>query len=137
MTRCAWCNGSDGELRRVTLVEGRERRDVSVHAKHEASLVRWHARVARSGPRVVTILVFAPLLLLASVGVAALAGRGAVLAIVGLAVIGIASVVWKHPYATPQTMRIVGVRTSITLVRVGAALLAVGGIAALIAGLSA
>jgi len=120
----------------VPLSEGRERRDVWVHARHEACLVRWHARVARDAGRLVTTMVLMPLVLLPTLGIAALAGEGAVLPVLGLALIAIAALMWTHPYATPQTVRLVGGRASIALARGGAALLAAAGTAAMVAGLA-
>jgi hypothetical protein len=135
MNRCLWCNQSDGELRTVTLREGRERRDVTVHPEHEAALVAWHARVASDTQRFVTTLVFTPLVLLAAVGLAALVSRASTFVVLGLALIALSAFMWAHPYATPQTVRLVGVRRSITLVRAATAVLAAGGAFAVAAGI--
>jgi hypothetical protein len=129
VTRCLWCNGSDGELRTVTLpMEGRERRAVPVHAAHEAQLVEWHARVARDTPRVVMTLAFTPLVLVAVVTLAVVLGGGMLLAVLGLLLTALGAFMWAHPYATPQTIRFLGVRRSVALARAFALLLAVGGI---------
>jgi hypothetical protein len=135
MTRCVWCNRADGELRTVTLAQGRERRAVTVHPAHEASLVAWHARATNDTQRFVTTIAFTPLVLLGALGLAALVGRGATFLVLGLALIALAAFMWAHPYATPLTVRLVGVQRSIFLVRAATALLAAGGIAASIAGL--
>ncbi len=132
MNRCLWCNGSDGVLRTITLGEGRVRRDVTVHPEHEADLVAWHARLVRDTPRFVTIFAFTPLLLLAAIGLAALVSRSAVLVVLGLWLIGFAAFVWSHPYATPLTIRLVGVRRSVALARGLTAVLATGGVIALL-----
>jgi len=136
MTRCLWCNGSDGELRTVTLSQGRERRSVPVHTAHESALVEWHARVAHHTPRLVMTLAFAPLVLLAALGLAALISRGTVFFVLGLALIALAAHMWTHPYATPQTVRLVGVRRSIALVRALAVPLGLGGLVAIVVGLA-
>ncbi len=135
MARCVWCNQPDGEMRSVTvrLAEGRERRTVTVHAAHEASFLAWHARVVRHTRRFVTTIAFAPLVLLAVLGVAGLAGRPAVALVLGLALSALALYMWTHPYATPQTVRLVGVRRSIALARAAALLLGVVGLLAAIA----
>jgi hypothetical protein len=137
MNRCLWCNGSEGELRTVALHEGKQRHDVLVHPAHEASLVGWHARVAGDTPRFVTIVAFTPMLLLAAVGVAALVSRASTLVVVGLAVIALAAFIWRHPHATPQTVRLLGVRRSITVVRLITTLTALLGVWTLAAGFAA
>ena len=136
MTRCLWCNGSGGELRTVTLSEGRQRRDVAVHAAHEGVLVEWHARAARDTPRFVTVMVFTPLVLLTALGLAALVGRGATLVVLGVALLALGAFMWTHPYATPLTVRLVGVRRSIALVRAATAVVIIGGAVASVAGLT-
>jgi hypothetical protein len=134
MARCVWCNRTDGEMRTVTvLAEGRERRTVTVHAAHEAPFLAWHARVASDTPRFVMTIAFTPLVLLVAVGVAALVGRPAVALVLGLAATALAVVMWTHPYATPQTVRLVGVRRSIALARAGALLMGLVGLVAAIA----
>jgi hypothetical protein len=127
MNRCIWCNRSDGALRTVTLQEGRGRRDVVVHPEHEAALAAWHARAAADGQRFVTTVAFTPLALLAAVGIAALVSRASTFVVLGLALIALSAFIWTHPYATPLTVRLLGVRRSITLVRVLAAVVAAGG----------
>lgn len=134
MARCVWCNQPDGEMRTVTvLAEGLQRRTMTVHADHEASFLAWHARVARDTPRFVTTIAFMPLALLAALGVAALVGRPAIALVLGLALIALAVFMWMHPYATPQTVRLIGVRRSIALARAGALLLGLVGLLAAIA----
>ena len=135
MTRCLWCNGSEGELRTVTLIEGRARRPVAVHSAPEASLAAWHARVASDTPRFVATMAFAPLILLAAIGLAALVSRTLTSVVLGLALVALAAFVWRHPYATPLTVRLLGVRRSVRLVRAAAVVLAIGGFAAAVAGL--
>lgn len=134
MTRCIWCNQSDPD-RTVTLSAGRERRTVPVHAAHEASLVAWHARATREARRFVTTMVLAPLAVLAAVGLAALVSRAMAFAVIGLAIIALAAYAWTHPYATPQTVRLIGVRRSIALVRLVSVPLGLAGLVAMIAGL--
>ena len=137
MNRCLWCNESSGELRTVTLRQGKERRDVFVHAAHQSSLVDWHARAVNEAQRFVTIVAFAPLFILAAVGLAALVSRRSTPVIIGLALIALAALMWRHPFATPQTVRLMGVRRSIIVVRALTALMALAGTVALGAGLAA
>jgi len=135
MMRCVWCNGSDGELRTVTLpVAGRERRTVAVHAAHEAALAAWQARVSSDSQHFVTAMALSPLVVLGAVGFAALVSRGASFVVLGLSMISLAAYMWAHPYATPQTVDLVGVRRSIVLVRVLAVALGLGGALAVVAG---
>lgn len=136
MTRCAWCNRSDGELRSVTLAEGRQRHVHAVHAAHEAALRDWHGRVVSDTPRFVTTMVIAPAVVFAAVGVAAVVSRALAFVLLGVALIALAAYMWANPYATPQTVRLVGVRRSIALVRLAAVPLALGGVVATIAGLA-
>jgi hypothetical protein len=136
MARCLWCNGSDGELRTVTLTQGRERRVVTVHAEHEAALVEWHGRVVSDTPRFVLTMVIAPLAVFAVVGLAAFLSRTLTFVLLGLALIALAAYMWAHPYATPQTVRLVGVRRSIAIVRIAVVPIALGGVVAAIAGLA-
>jgi len=135
MARCIWCNQPDGEMRTVTvpLAEGRQRRTVTVHAAHEAPFLAWHARLVSDTPRFVTTIAFTPLVLLAALGLAALVGRPAIALVLGLALTALAVFMWVYPYATPQTVRLVGVRRSIALARAGALLLGVVGLLAAIA----
>jgi hypothetical protein len=86
------------------------------------------------------VLTFTPLFILAAVGLAALVSRASTFIILGLALVALAAFMWAHPYATPQTVRLLGVRRSITLVRVATVALALGGaltVAATLAGLRA
>jgi len=108
---------------------------VAVHAAHEASLVAWHARATRDVQRFVMTMVFTPLVLLAALGLAALIGRWATWLVLGLALMALAAFMWTHPYATPLTVRLVGVRRSVTLVRAASVLVAIGGVSASVAGL--
>jgi hypothetical protein len=134
VTRCLWCNGASGELRTVTLMQGREALRVAVHPEHEEALLRWYARVVADSPSFVTIMAFAPLFLLPAIGLAALVSRRAVIPTLAVTLVVLAAFVWTHPYATPQTVRLLGVRRSITVVRAIAILVGLVAIAALLVG---
>ena len=135
MNRCLWCNSSSGELRAVTLRDGKARRDAFVHAVHEESLVAWHARAVRETPRLVTIVAFMPLLVLPALGLAAMVGRASTFVVLGLVLVALSALMWRHPYPTPQTVQLLGVRRSVAVIRVITALVALGGGVVLAAGL--
>lgn len=133
--RCIWCNRTDGELKKVR-IESSNRFGVApepdefwVHAEHEQAFRTFHQRKERHG-RHLLIAVFGaagalalivPILMVA--GAPRLAVGFCAFVIAGL---GIGAIVL--PFGTPETVRWLGLRKTITLVRWGGAILILQGI---------
>lgn len=117
MPRCVWCNRSAGELRTLVLRRGREQQSVAVHPEHETSVLDWHAFALRHEASLVLRMTLRPLVLLASIGLAALVDKRLIPVVAGLAIAWVATTIWRFPFATPQTVGLLGIRRSVTLAR--------------------
>lgn len=141
--RCAWCRGRDGDVEEVRvripgpLMSGLQWTELDVHARHEAELRRFLARLRARGRRFLSLLGLCVAGLVAAYlmlfGVEAAGGDASLVEDLGSAAtsafsLALAVVLWRHPFATPATNRLLGIRGAIRLVRVLAALLAAGGV---------
>jgi hypothetical protein len=114
--RCAWCNRAADNLKEVTLLVPDRLgmrptpRPFYVLPEHEQALSRFVDRARRFG---VTFVLSMTALSIATVMAAAMDHRfiGLFVGLMGLLLI-------IFPFATPQLVNAVGVRTSITFVRV-------------------
>lgn len=141
--RCAWCRGRDGDVKEIRarvpgpLMSGLRWVDLDVHARHEPDLRRFLARLRAHGRRFLSLLgacvagLVATYLVLFAVEAAT--GDGALAENLGSVATGgfslaLAVLLCRHPFATPWTNRLLGVRGAIRLVRVLSVLLAAGGV---------
>jgi len=135
--RCLWCHGGQGELREIVLEVGdrlagawRQRR-VLVHPEHEGEL-RDHQRLLRGFGRtfLVGVAVLLGLMLLIEVPLVWWSARWG-LAGIGLSVAALGALLVALPFATPETVRLWGVRGSVLAVRGAGSVLATLGSALL------
>ena len=117
MPRCIWCHQSTGELRTLLLRNGREHRFVIVHPEHEERVIDWHNFVLTHQASLVLRLALLPLVLLAVIGLASLVNSRLIPIAVGVVVVCVAATVWRFPFATPQTVSLLGVRRSVSISR--------------------
>jgi hypothetical protein len=132
--RCVWCNRADGELVDLT-VESRNRvarnplpRTFRVHDEHRQNFVEFNRKVQRYGPiflwgigGFVTLTAVLQVLIFAFSPALGAAGVGAALVLLGGMLIAL-------PFATPETVAMVGARASIKMVRAGGAVVVVFGL---------
>jgi len=126
--RCIWCNRQDGALTEVVLGKGLQSRRVGVHPEHEALLREWDARARAFELPLVMALAFLPFILIGVFGLAALIAPWLAVPLACVGFVGMAIVIWRHPYATPQTVALLGVQRSIAVARGGALLILALGI---------
>ena len=125
MPRCIWTHETSDRTVPVTLDVpsstggGATQRTVDVLPEHEADLRAYNARATRYGrPFVLAMLAFSALLLGVAVGGAVLGlSETLVSRLVGLGVAAIGWLTIAFPFATPQTVGMLGVRRSIHLAR--------------------
>lgn len=133
--RCIWCNQEDASVREVTLpVVGRwgahpTERALAVHEEHAEALRAFVAHANRNGRRFVLGIVGVSLVMLVvPAGVTAFGGDPHLVPFAvgaGTALIGAMTVAW--PFATPQTVAMLGIERSVRLVRrVGGGLVFLG-----------
>ncbi len=112
--RCIWSHKRDPGTRPIALKLGERYLEETywVCPAHEAEFRRFYNQAARHGN-----------LFLGLIGLIVIAGFGLVLfeSAIGLALLllSIGVVMLALPFATPQTVQMLGVRTSVWLVRVG------------------
>lgn len=117
MDRCIWCHSTRGDLRPLSLQDGRQTLSGFVHPDHEAAVRHWHQQAHLRGNTLIVLLVLLPLGLLAALGAAALVSRRLLLPAAGLAILGLGSIVARFPFPTPQTITLLGLQRAIRLVR--------------------
>ena len=128
--RCAWCHNSAGDLEPLLLERGPRREFVYVHREHAAAVAAWHTALASAEPSLTTGFALLPLALLAVIGITATVSWRLVTPLVGLLLVALAVVVWRHPFATAQTVTLLGIRRSVVLARsLAGALVVVGSLA--------
>jgi hypothetical protein len=116
--RCVWSHRHDPGTRPITLRPGERYAEETVWVcpAHEEQFRRFYAYAARYGSTFIALI-----------GLIVLAGFGLVLfessVGLGLLLMGIGAVMLVFPFATPQTVQMLGVRTSVWLVRLGGLLM--------------
>lgn len=121
--RCRWCNKAGPDLKEVVLTTldrfaiKRVERSYLVHPEHEQDLARFNDLGLKYGRLFLTLVaVSIAAFMVLEVGLlqvhraAAILGAGAVVILLGAGVIAM-------PFATPETVALFGLRTSIILVR--------------------
>jgi hypothetical protein len=109
------------------------RETLLVHPEHEHIVREWLKTQERGTSRLVVFLVFLPLAVLAVLALSALVSPTLVLAVAGLALIAIAAVATTYPFPTPLTVRAIGLRRSIAIVRLLTMAIGLAGVAMLVA----
>lgn len=107
---------------------------VFVHPEHAALVQQWRAAESKYGGPFVLIVVFAPLGILAFVGITALVSPALLLPAIGFLLLAIAALIARFPFATTQTVNLLGLRRSIIIVRIGAAIIGALGLLLLVEG---
>lgn len=132
MPTCIWTNKTTDRAVPVTLDvpsnTGGERTPQTMHVlpEHEADLRAYNERVARWGrPMIVGLLGLSGLMVAVALG-GGLAGWSdrTVAQIAGGLVVAMSVVLFAFPFATPQTVGMFGIRTSIRLARVSGIVMA-------------
>lgn len=130
--KCIWCNERGGELREITVtVPNRLGLDpheevVHVHAAHEPRARAFLARLTRNATRfligIALVVVLMPVAVATGLLLGDTAETGARLVAAAFAglLLGLAVWLWVFPFATPETVRWLGIRKSMVAVRAGA-----------------
>ena len=135
--RCIWCHRADGSVREVTLPMidrwggNPIPRPFPVHAEHEDALRRFAALANRNGRRFILGTVgVAVAMLLVPIGAVAFGlapSLGRIATGSGTTLLGVMIVVW--PFATPETVGMMGIERSVRLVRVVGVVFTLAGLA--------
>ncbi|RMH85686.1 MAG: hypothetical protein D6681_16105 [Calditrichaeota bacterium] len=125
--RCVWCNGTEGQLIEVEAVV---RNEVGLNPRPRQFTVHpgCHQEFREFADYA---LKYTPVVIVAFIGLTLLMMVGAFWQpkiIPGLLFL-MAVVIWKFPFATPQTVEAVGLKTSIFLARLGGVLVLITGFA--------
>ena len=110
-------------------------RDAWVHPEHQAMVQAWMSRSSTGGQRLILFAVVVPFGLVALLAVVAAMNRALLVPTGGIALLAMAGFMYRHPFATPQTVRLIGLRRSIVSARIGAAIVAIVGAGLLAASL--
>lgn len=130
---CLWCGRAEGD-RTTIAVEAPGRiggsggeKSVTVHPEHANAVRAYVAEVRESGRRFLGgIALFAIAGPLGSAGVILLSRPVGLLGM-GLSVVGTGATLIRYPFATPETVRFIGIRTAKRVVRaVGAGVVLLG-----------
>lgn len=139
--RCVWCNRADGPLESIQ-VQTREplrdtptEKEVPVHPAHEHKVRRYYAERRTHGTTAFSIItgLVGGLTVISVVGIVVIgAFPGAsnvasvlLLASCGLALSGIGVTMIAHPFSTPETVSLFGIRRSKQIMR-GVGILCIG-----------
>ena len=124
--RCIWCNRSDESVREVTLPMidrwggNPAERAFPVHPEHDDAFRRFAELANRNGRRfVLGIAAVSVAMLLVPMAVTESGGGSGPVRLVvvgGTALIGVMALRW--PFATPETVGMMGIERSVRLVRV-------------------
>lgn len=146
-SRCAWCAGEDGDLKRLRLrvpdqiALNRLWVELGAHPRHERPLRRFLARYRRDGRRFVLAALASILVPIAFYTALHLVEPPAPVRerwsglFLGVYLTGLGSLFFLCPFVTSLTNRLLGVRTSILVVRGAGVVFAGFGIYYLAAGL--
>jgi len=122
---CTWCGTSEGTLKTITVETsnrlGTSTREetMTVHPEHEAELRAYAEQTRRySGRFMLLTLLFALFIPMGGVFAGIIWASDALIAgIVGLSIVVVGMVMYVYPFATPETVQMLGVRTSKRVVR--------------------
>ena len=120
--RCAWCKAGAAEpLEAVSCGD----ENLLVHAAHRQALERFCREVAAAKSLFLGIIGGAVLLAVVGAAIAASGWKAQGGAVLGIALAICGATLLRYPFATPQTVALVGVRDSIRLVRIAAVIVLV------------
>lgn len=133
--RCIWCNGRGGELERIEVASygpslgSRRAGETWVHSEHRAAARDYFCALERSWRRMaIPILALAGLQLCAiALGVFEWVLDRYLVGWIGATMVLQGVIAFRHPFCTPETITLFGVRRSVQLARSIGVLLAVGG----------
>jgi len=122
---CTWCGKSEAPLKTITVETtnrfGTSTREetMTVHPEHEAELRAFAEQARRYGGRFLLLsLLFGLFIPMSGVFAGIIWTSDALIAgIVGLSIIVLGVVMYVYPFATPETVQMLGVRTSKQVVR--------------------
>lgn len=137
--QCVWCADDDGDLKLLRLripdqlARNRIWIELHVHPRHERSVRRFLARYRRDGRRFLFLMIASILLPVALLTLGHLLGLPAAARnrwaelLLGPYMTTLGGIVTLYPFATPLTVRFLGLRGAMSLVRgMGLALVAFG-----------
>jgi hypothetical protein len=137
--RCLWCNSASGNLKEITAASidrlGHDAgdRQFTVHLEHEEALRAFLVLAARRGRGFVLGVTAISLLMVAIAVVTAMTDLpGLAITSIGVCSAALGLMVFKWPFATPETVGAVGVRGAVFLARALAAGLVAFGIVAVV-----
>lgn len=141
--KCIWCNRSGGVLRTIELPAPNQfphgerhprLQEALVHPEHESRTREFVEAAHHKSGRFVVVMAFLPLIVCVPLGLAMELSAGEAArpfwtgVLLGPVIVLLGLFVLRHPFATPQTTRFLGLKYSIWLVRVAAALFVAQGI---------
>ena len=123
---CTWCGESEGTLKTITVETsnrlGTSTREetMTVHPEHEAELRAFAEQARRYGGRFLLLsLLFGLFIPISGVFAGIIWTSDALITgIVGLSIIVLGVVMYVYPFATPETVDMLGVKSSQRLVRI-------------------
>lgn len=131
---CAWCGHSDDSLTTITvdapdrLAASTREQTLAVHPEHEAPLRAYLEHARTHGRRfLVLVVLLAGVGPLVGIGLLAVSERLG-LTVVGSSVAALGGVLMVYPFATPETVHLLGVKRARVTVRVVAVLVVALGI---------
>ncbi len=124
-TSCRWCGSSDGELKTITVetptrfATSTKEETMSVHPEHESELRAFNKEVQAHGKRFLTLsLFFGVVLPMIGLGGLPFVSGAVVSSVIGLSTLALGVVLYLYPFATPETVEMLGVKKSVRLVRI-------------------
>jgi len=140
---CYWCGSSDGEFKTITvetptrLAMSTKEETLIVHPEHEAELRAFNEKARAHGKRfLILALLFGAIVPIVGAGLLPfVVGAGllpfvsdaVVTIVIGVSTVALSVVLYLYPFATPETVDMLGVKKSVRLVR----MLAIIGVAPL------
>ncbi len=131
--RCLWCNQRGGALENVGLpseLDGQS--EGTVHAEHRQPLVSFMELVERRKNLFVGLVLALVFLMMNSTILGLAVGWTVGVLVMGVTLLGLGAVTWFMPFATPQTVQMMGVRRSIIVARACAAGVGIFGLVLLV-----
>lgn len=123
--RCYWCGSSDGETKTITvetinpIASSTREETLTVHPEHESELRAFNKKTVAYGRQFLFLaILFGAVLPTIGAGLVSVVGKAAGLGVVGASTIFLSGVLYVYPFATPETVDMLGAKTSVQLVRV-------------------
>jgi hypothetical protein len=123
--QCYWCGSSDGETKTITvetinpIATSTQEETLTVHPEHESELRAFNEKTVAYGSRfLILAILFGAVLPTIGAALLPVVGKAVGLGIVGGSILLLSAVFYVYPFATPETVDMLGVKTSVRLVRV-------------------